>query len=378
MLTAHGLHTMASIYRISSGWRAQVRLKGMTPVSQVFPTQRAAKDWAREQEGKNNQSTDLTGGNLNISTIIKTYRDTIHKIASSKDTSLRVLEYYLGAHKVSTLTTRHIVEFAQKRRTERFHGRKQGRPGLPGPATVLQDLVYLKTLLHHGGAIMDSTAAIQASLTVGRAIKTLRHASIVRDSTRRERRPTEEELHKIEEWLAARPRAASSIPTFELVLFAICTCMRLGEIVGSGGVMVEDFNLANRTLIIRNRKDPSTDQGRDDCIPLLSGHITYRGKSIDPVEIIMRQRTLAWGRGKIFPYSAAAVGLNFSNATEACQINDLTFHDLRHDGISRMFEAGYDIPQVAAVSGHKSWKNLQRYTHIKPSQIQKNNPITFR
>ncbi|TIN81271.1 tyrosine-type recombinase/integrase, partial [Mesorhizobium sp.] len=41
------------------------------------------------------------------------------------------------------------------------------------------------------------------------------------------------------------------------------------------------------------------------------------------------------------------------------------FHDLRHEGISRLFELGWNIPHVAAVSGHRSWTNLKRYTHIR-------------
>jgi integrase len=46
-------------------------------------------------------------------------------------------------------------------------------------------------------------------------------------------------------------------------------------------------------------------------------------------------------------------------------IKDLKFHDLRHEGVSRLFELGKTIPQVASVSGHRSWQNLQRYTHIR-------------
>lgn len=41
---------------------------------------------------------------------------------------------------------------------------------------------------------------------------------------------------------------------------------------------------------------------------------------------------------------------------------------MRHDGISRLFEIrwqGGSIPHVAAVSGHRSWKSLQRYTHVR-------------
>ena len=45
-------------------------------------------------------------------------------------------------------------------------------------------------------------------------------------------------------------------------------------------------------------------------------------------------------------------------------IEDLRFHDLRHEGTSRLFELGHDIPRVAQHTGHRSWQNLQRYTHL--------------
>ena len=40
-------------------------------------------------------------------------------------------------------------------------------------------------------------------------------------------------------------------------------------------------------------------------------------------------------------------------------------HDLRHDGVSRLFEMGLSIPRAASVSGHRSWQSLKRYTHIR-------------
>lgn len=55
-------------------------------------------------------------------------------------------------------------------------------------------------------------------------------------------------------------------------------------------------------------------------------------------------------------------------ATRACKlldIKDLRFHDMRHEGVSRLFEMGWNIPHVAAVSGHRSWVGLKRYTHIR-------------
>ena len=52
-------------------------------------------------------------------------------------------------------------------------------------------------------------------------------------------------------------------------------------------------------------------------------------------------------------------------------ITDLRFHDLRHDGISRLFENGWAIQEVALVSGHHSWSSLKRYTNLKEETILK-------
>jgi integrase len=68
---------------------------------------------------------------------------------------------------------------------------------------------------------------------------------------------------------------------------------------------------------------------------------------------------------QIFPYSTDAISAAFTRGCKILGIEDLRFHDLRHDGISRLFEMGRTIPQAAAVSGHRSWTSLKRYTHIR-------------
>ena len=55
---------------------------------------------------------------------------------------------------------------------------------------------------------------------------------------------------------------------------------------------------------------------------------------------------------------------NFDNL-QFLGIEDLRFHDLRHEGVSRLFEIGYNVPHAAAVSGHRSWTSLKRYTHLR-------------
>lgn len=59
----------------------------------------------------------------------------------------------------------------------------------------------------------------------------------------------------------------------------------------------------------------------------------------------------------------------FDRACDRLGIVDLRFHDLRHEGICRLFEAGLTIPEVSLISGHTSWSNLKRYTHLRPETV---------
>jgi integrase len=68
---------------------------------------------------------------------------------------------------------------------------------------------------------------------------------------------------------------------------------------------------------------------------------------------------------EIFPYSTDGISAAFPCACQLLGIGDLHFHDLRHEGVSRLFEMGWNIPHVAAVSGHRSWVSLKRYTHLR-------------
>lgn len=67
----------------------------------------------------------------------------------------------------------------------------------------------------------------------------------------------------------------------------------------------------------------------------------------------------------IFPFSTDAISAAFTRAMQFLGIDDLHFHDLRHEGVSRLFEMGRSVAQVASVSGHRSWSSLKRYTHLR-------------
>jgi integrase len=50
-------------------------------------------------------------------------------------------------------------------------------------------------------------------------------------------------------------------------------------------------------------------------------------------------------------------------------IEDLRFHDLRHEATTRLFEKGLNIMEVASITGHKDLRMLRRYTHLKAEDL---------
>lgn len=50
-------------------------------------------------------------------------------------------------------------------------------------------------------------------------------------------------------------------------------------------------------------------------------------------------------------------------------IHDFRFHDLRHEAVSRLVEAGLSDQEVSSISGHKSMQMLKRYTHLRAEDL---------
>lgn len=176
----------------------------------------------------------------------------------------------------------------------------------------------------------------------------------------RDRRPSEDEIEAILTALESNPRQL--IPVGRIIRFAIATAMRQDEI---SRARWEDYDPRTKMLLIRDRKDPRRKSGNDQRIPLLavSGY--------DPCALIEDQRRVTGNRGRIFPYNGRSIGTAFRRTCRSLGIEDLHFHDLRHEATSRLFEAGFTIEQVSLVTGHRDWKMLRRYTHIRPEALHK-------
>lgn len=73
--------------------------------------------------------------------------------------------------------------------------------------------------------------------------------------------------------------------------------------------------------------------------------------------------------GLVFPLHFEALKGLWKRATRRAEIEDLHFHDLRHEAASRFFEMGLNVMEVAAITGHKDLRMLQRYTHLRAEEL---------
>lgn len=183
------------------------------------------------------------------------------------------------------------------------------------------------------------------------AITVIKKLGLIRKGNERNRRPTLEELDRIMEHFGRiREHRPSSIPMQKIVAFALFSTRRQEEIT-----LLRWDNLDGDRILVRDMKHPGDKKGNDVYCEL-------------PLEAIAIINSMPRDGERIFPYSTDAISAAFTRACRILGIQDLRFHDLRHEGISRLFEMGRTIPQVAVVSGHRSWTSLKRYTHIRQSR----------
>jgi integrase len=329
---------MASIIQTKAGsYRVQVRKAGAKPLTRTFRTRQEAARWARQTEvaiesgAVVRKATGATVGDA-ITAYIKLREDGGREIkpGSNEVYMLRYLERDLGDEVISGLLPQRIATYCSRRAADG-----------PGPYTIGMEVSKLGTVLKYASVSLGETFPD----IVAQARPLLTHLGLIGPGNSRDRRPTPDELEAVSQ--AASPLLR------DVIDFALDTCMRRGEIVS---VRWDDVDEAGKMLTIRDRKDPRRKSGNDERIPLLG----------DALAIIQRQPRTG---DRVFPVTPEWVSDNFLLACRVAKVEDLVFHDLRHEGISRLFERGFRIEQVALVSGHKSWQMLRRYTQLKPESL---------
>jgi integrase len=217
------------------------------------------------------------------------------------------------------------------------------------------DIGYLRTILVHAAAVHGLEVPTEQVMLARVA---LRRLGIVGKGGERDRRPNQDELERIIKYYDDNPR--QTIPVGRLVKFAVATAMRQDEICS---LLWVDVDWATCLALVRNRKDPRRKSGNHQKVPLLAA------TGYDAIALLKEQQALSLGGDRVFPYNGRSLGTAFRRACRDLKIEDLHFHDLRHEATSRLFEAGFDIPEVSLVTGHKDWKMLRRYLNLRPHQL---------
>jgi site-specific recombinase XerD len=153
----------------------------------------------------------------------------------------------------------------------------------------------------------------------------------------RDRRPTFSELKLI------RKNASSEM--WASIKIAILTCMRKAEWV-------------NRNFRFEKNKN--------GYLIILDDHKTVKHVGKRKIPISNKAFNLLM-RNDLPSYEA--LKSQWQRLMKKLNIIDLRFNDMRHEGISRLFEKGWQIPEVAMISGHKDWKMLKRYTNLRPENL---------
>ena len=115
-----------------------------------------------------------------------------------------------------------------------------------------------------------------------------------------------------------------------------------------------DINWEKRTLLI-----PLTKNGDPRTIPLTEN------------VLLLLKRLPRSLDGYVLPISSTCLRMAWDRALRRAKIYDLRFHDLRHEAITRFFERGLSVPEVALISGHRDYRMLARYTHLRAEDVGK-------
>jgi integrase len=307
--------------------------------AQTFDRRQAANAWMVKREAELKRPGGLERkDDPTLSLVIDRYtEESQNAVLGTKAQVLKTIKSSeLGTLKCSDITSQRLVSFA-KELTKNVEPQTCGN--------YFSHLSNIFTVARPAWGYPLSRQEFEDAVTV------LKKLGLIRKGSERDRRPTLEELDKLMEHFGrVRDHRPSSIPMQKIITFAIFSTRRQEEIT-----LLRWEDLDGDRILVRDMKHPGDKKGNNVYCELPPEAVAVIGSMPRETE------------DRIFPYSADAISAAFTRACQFLEIKDLHFHDLRHEGISRLFEIGRTIPQVAAVSGHRSWTSLKRYTHIRQS-----------
>jgi integrase len=324
----------------SSYYTAQIVIKSKGKThreAKSFDRRQAANAWIvrREEELRKPGGLDRASKDPKLADVIERYvTESQKEIGRTKAQVLRTIkDYEIAEMRCSEITSSDLVAFTKALKVS--------------PQTRQNYLSHLAAIFRLArpawGYYLDHQ-------TIKDAFVATKNLGLTSKGRSRERRPTLGELNLLmDHFGTVKGRRPDSLPMQRIIPFAIFSTRRQEEIIT---IRWADYD--GKRVIVRDMKHPGDKAGNDVRCDL-------------PPEAVAYIEAMSKRDDRIFPYSTDAVSAAFTRACQVLGIEDLRFHDLRHEGISRLFELGWNIPQVATVSGHRSWQSLKRYSHIHQS-----------
>ncbi|MGR9035972.1 MAG: site-specific integrase [Gammaproteobacteria bacterium] len=320
----------------SAAYKAEIVIKKHGVVvhreSRQFDKQKLAKDWSIRREVELQETSVYNRREyLPIGDLIERYLKEFKPAGRSKNFDLtKLLRRDISRIDAHSLTAKDLIRHVRERNTE------------CKPQTATNDLIWLGQVFKTMSGVVD----IDIDLNVfNSAREVLRSEGLIAKSEQRERRPSREEL-----WKLSRHFGGSDM--LAILWFAIYSARRQSEITR---IEWDDIDHNDRTCLIRGLKDPRKKGLNRRCKLPASAY-----------KIIMRQPRIS---RFVFPMNSKTVGAYFTRACHLLEIDDLHFHDLRHEATSRLFERGLSIIQVQQITLHSSWATLQRYCNLRPGDL---------
>ena len=320
---------MATYRKRNGKWQAIVRHKDIGTRAKSFHTKQAAIKWAAGEERRITEGvlgllkpTEVTLGRL-LQRYLIDVLPAKRGAATEGQRLQRLIRDPVSSLRVSQLTSQAVAVFRDRRL-------------LDGRRTCHYDLILirhcLKIAMNEWGLMLSSNPVDRVKMPPS--------------SPARNRRLEDGEFDRLEE--AAKQTKNPHI--WPIIVFAIETGMRRGELLG---LRWEHVDLDRRIAFL-----PVTKNGSSREVPL----------STKAAQVLARQRQRN-DTPSPFPVAPNAFRLAWDRLRSRAGLSDLRFHDLRHEAISRFFELGLNIPEVAVISGHKDPRMLFRYTHLRAEEI---------
>ena len=337
---------MATITKTSAGtWKAVIRKQGWPTASKNFRIKKDAEDWARRTEDEMVRGVYIQRSpseKLLFSSAIERY---LNEVTTSKKESTRIaekrksgqLKSFFGKYSLAAITPDLVAEYSDKRLSE---GKSNN--------TVRLELALLSHLF--------STAIRE--WRIGLTYNPVSNIRKPAPGEGRDRRLSADEEARI---LGAAD--AHSNPMFGwIVRLALYTGMRSGEILGLKRSQVD---LKKRIVVLRDTKN-----GSARSVPLSKPATEAMKAALDNPIRPFDTDLIFFGEpgkdGKRRPYTITKIWADLKRTEK---LNDLHFHDLRHESVSRLVESGLSDQEVSSISGHKSMQMLKRYTHLRAEDL---------